>query len=165
MKENQFVNRVINLLIVLLMVLEWREREQEEDNSIFRNHPPTIVALRNCGLLKFFRILVMRAQVRLLEYLVHMWDLNQQVFHVGVHTLSLNIEYIYFFTGLSPHGYHMSLTDNKGGGMPMSEYCHLHYVPEAERKKGKVYIRDLTLRTILFTIARMAGSSTPHMAL
>jgi hypothetical protein len=50
----------------------------------------------------------------------------------------------------------------------MSEYCHLHCVPEAERSKGKVAIwgvRDLTLRTILFTIAHMAGSVAPHMAL
>jgi hypothetical protein len=62
----------------------------------------------------------------------------------------------------------VSLTGSRGGGLPMSEYCRIHYVPEAERKKGKVAIwgvQDLTLRTILFTIARMAGSSTPHMEL
>jgi hypothetical protein len=150
------------------MVLEWREREHEEDNAIAGNHPPTIAALRNCGLLKYFRIPGMRAQVRLLEYLVHMWDPDQQVFHVGVHTLSLDIEDIYFLTGLSRRGYHVSLTGSRGGGLPMSEYCRLHCVPEAERKKGKVAIwgvRDLTLRTILFTIARMAGSSAPHMVL
>jgi hypothetical protein len=50
----------------------------------------------------------------------------------------------------------------------MSEYYNLYYVPEAEKKKGKVAIwgvQDLTLRTILFTIAQMAGSSAPHMAL
>jgi hypothetical protein len=50
----------------------------------------------------------------------------------------------------------------------MSEYFHLHCVPEAERKKGKVAIwgvRDLTLHTILFTIACMVGSSAPHMVL
>jgi hypothetical protein len=50
----------------------------------------------------------------------------------------------------------------------MSEYCCLHCILKAERKKGKVAIwgvQDLTLRTILFTIAWMAGSSTPHMAL
>jgi hypothetical protein len=71
-------------------------------------------------------------------------------------------------TGLSWYGYHMNLTGSRGGGLPMSEYCHLHYVPEAERKKGKVAILgvwDLTLRTIFFTIARMVGSSAPHMAL
>jgi hypothetical protein len=50
----------------------------------------------------------------------------------------------------------------------MSEYCRIHCVPKDERNKGKVAIwgvQDLTLRTILFTIARMAGSSAPHMAL
>jgi hypothetical protein len=74
------------------MVLEWCERENEEENEISGNHPPTIVALINCGLLKYFRIPGMRAQVRLLEYPVHMWDPDQQVFHVGVYILSLDIE-------------------------------------------------------------------------
>jgi hypothetical protein len=150
------------------MVLEWHEWEKEEDNSIAGNHPPTIATLRNCGLLKYFRIPSMRAQIRLLEYLVHMWDPDQQVFHVGVHTLSLDIEDIYFLTELSWRGYHMSLTGSRGGGLPMSEYCRLHYVPEVERKKGKVVIWgvwDLTLRTIFFTIARMARSFAPDMAL
>jgi hypothetical protein len=103
------------------MVLEWREREHEEDDVIARNNPGTIAALRDCGLLKFFRILGMRAQVGLLEYLVLMWDPDQQLFHVGVHTFSLDIEDIYFLTGLSRRGYHASLTGSRGGGLPMSE--------------------------------------------
>ena len=97
-----------------------------------------------------------------------MWDPGQQVFQVGVHTLSLEIEDIYFLTGLSRRGYYVSLTGSRGGGLQMSEYFRIHCVPEAERKKGKVAIwgvRYLTLCTILFTIARMARSSTPHMAL
>ena len=68
--------------------------------------------------------MVMRAQLRLLEYLVHMWDVDQQVFHVGVHTLSLDIEDIYFLTGLSQRGSHATLTRGRGGGLPMSEYVH-----------------------------------------
>jgi hypothetical protein len=99
---------------------------------------------------------------------VHMWDVDQQVFHVGVHTLSLDIEDIYFLIGLSRHGYHASLTGSRGGGLPMSEYYRLYYVPEAERSKGKVAIwgvQDLNLRTILFTIAHMVGSVSLHMAL
>jgi hypothetical protein len=38
----------------------------------------------------------------------------------------------------------------------MSEYCREYCVPEAKRKKGKVAIwgvTDITLRTVLFTIA------------
>ena len=150
------------------MVLEWREREHEEDNINTKNHPPTIAALRDCGLLKYFRIPGMRAQVWLLEYLVRMWDPDQQVFIVGAHTLATDIKDIYFLTGLSRHGSYVSLTASRAGGLKMSEYCNQYCVPEAERKKGKVAIwgvTDLTLRTILFTIARMAGSVALHMAL
>jgi hypothetical protein len=152
------------------MVLDWREREHEEDNANVENHPPTIVALRYCGLLKYFSIRIpgMRAQVRVLEYLVCMWDPDQQVFNVGAHTLAIDIEDIYFLTGLSRRGSYVSLTGSRGGGLKMSEYCNQYCVPEAERKKGKVAIwrvTDLTLCTILFTIARMAGISAPHMAL
>jgi hypothetical protein len=43
----------------------------------------------------------MRARVPLLEHLVKMWDPNDQVFKVGSHDLSLDIEDIYFLTGLS----------------------------------------------------------------
>jgi hypothetical protein len=97
-----------------------------------------------------------------------MRDVDQQVFHVGVHTLSLDIEEVYFLTGLSWFGYHASLTGSRCGGLPMSEYWHLYCVPEAERSKGKVAIwgvQDMTLRTILFTIARMSRSVSPHMDL
>jgi hypothetical protein len=150
------------------MVLEWREREHEEDNTATENHPQTIVALRNCGLLKYFRIPGMRAQVRLLEHLVRMWDPDQQVFNVGAHTLTIDVEDIYFLTGLSRRGSHVSLSGNCRGGMKMSEYCRTYCVLDAERQRGKVAIwgvTDITLRTILFTIPRMAGSAAPHMAL
>jgi hypothetical protein len=97
-----------------------------------------------------------------------MWEVDQQVFHVGVHKFSLDIEEVYFLTGLSRHGYHASLTGNQGGGLLMSEYCCQYCVPELERSKGKVAIwgvQDLTLRTILFTIAHMAGRVASHMSL
>jgi hypothetical protein len=150
------------------MMLEWREAEHEEDDSIAGNDPGTVTALWDCGLLKIFRIPGMRAQLRLLEYLVHMWDMDQQLFHVGVHMLTLDIEDIYFLMGLSRHGYHATLTGVRGDKLPMSEYCHQYCVPEVERSKGKVAIwgvQDLTLQTILFTIACMARSVALHMAL
>jgi hypothetical protein len=87
---------------------------------------------------------------------------------MGVHTLTLDIEDIYFLTGLSQCGYHATLTGGRGGGLPMSEYCHQYCVLEVERSKGKVAtwgVQDLTLRTILFTISRMARSVAKHMAL
>jgi hypothetical protein len=87
---------------------------------------------------------------------------------VGVHTLTLDIEDIYFLIGLSWRGYHATFTRVRGGGLPMSEYCRRYCVPEVDRSKGKVVIwglQDLTLQTILFTIAGMARSAALHMAL
>jgi hypothetical protein len=42
-----------------------------------RNDSGRVVSLHECGILKIFRIQGMRAQLRLLEYLVHMWDVDQ----------------------------------------------------------------------------------------
>jgi hypothetical protein len=110
----------------------------------------------------------MRAQLRLLEYFVHMWDVNEQAFHVGVHILTIYIEDIYFLIGLSHCGSWVTLTCIRGGGEPMKYYISYHYVSRTEKHSSKVAIRDVryfSLRTILYTITRMAGSSPPHMAL
>jgi hypothetical protein len=101
------------------------------------------MALRQCGLLKFFKIQGMRAQLRLLEYLVHMWDVNEQAFHVGAHILMIDIEDIYFLTGLSRRGSRVTLTGSRGGGEPMNHYISAHCVPGTQKHSGKVAIRDV----------------------
>jgi hypothetical protein len=110
-------------------MLEWSECEHEEEDFFVRNDLGTVMALRECGLLKLFKIQGMRAQLRLLEYLVHMWDVNEQVFHVGVHTLTLEIYEIYFLMGLSHRGSQVLLSGRRGGGEPMDYYVAHHYVP------------------------------------
>ena len=52
------------------MMITWRERDHEEQNMISLNDPSTIRALRDCGLLKYFRLSGMRQQIELLEFLV-----------------------------------------------------------------------------------------------
>jgi hypothetical protein len=74
--------------ISLVKMLEWHEREHEEEDYFVGNDPGTVMALRQCGLLKFFKIQGMRAQLRLLEYLVHMWDVNESHFMWVSHTLT-----------------------------------------------------------------------------
>ena len=76
----------------LVIILEWREREHEEEYYFVGNDPDTVMALWECGLIKIFKVQGMRAQLRLLEYLVHMWDVNEQAFHVGVHKITLEID-------------------------------------------------------------------------
>jgi hypothetical protein len=91
----------------------------------------------------FFKIQGMRAQLRLLEYLVHMWDVNEQAFFMGVHTLTLDIEDIYFMTRLSRCSSRVTLTGSRGGGEPMDYYVSNHCVPGTEKHSGKVAIRDV----------------------
>jgi hypothetical protein len=121
-------------------MLEWRETEHEDKYFAVRNDLVIVAALWECGLLKIFKIQGMRVQFKLFEYLVHMWDVDQQVFHMGVHTLSLDIEDIYFLTGLSCRGSHATLTGSRGGGLPMSEYVRWYCFPEEKRSKGKISI-------------------------
>jgi hypothetical protein len=86
----------------------------------------------------------------------------------GVHTLTIDIEDIYFLIGLSRRGSRVSLTGSRGGGEPMDYYVRHHCVPGTEKHSGKVAIRDvwdLPLQTILYTITHMAGSAAPHMDL
>jgi hypothetical protein len=85
-------------------MLEWCKREHEEEDYFTGNDSGTVMALRQCGLLKFFKIQGMRAQLRLLEYSVHMWDVNEQVFHLGSHTLTIDIEDIYFLKLIGSRG-------------------------------------------------------------
>ena len=56
------------------MVLEWREREDEDLDREALQDPLTLNSLRRCGLLKFFHMGDMHAQVRFLESLVRFWD-------------------------------------------------------------------------------------------
>ena len=82
----------------------WKEMEHEVLDAQAVNDPATIEALRNCGLLKYFRIPGMKAHVQLLEYIINMWDPDQENFVVGVHIFPIEIEDIYFLTGLSMRG-------------------------------------------------------------
>ena len=95
----------------------WKEREHETSNIQAANDPPTIEALRNCILLKYFRVPSMKAHIRLLEYIISMWDPNQEHFVVGVHIFPIEIEDIYFLTSLSMRGNQaVSSGDRRGEG-------------------------------------------------
>jgi hypothetical protein len=113
----------------LVIMLEWRECEHDEEYYFVGNDLGIVMVVWECGLLKCFKVQGMRAQLRLLEYLVHMWDVNEQAFHVGVHTLTLWIDDIYLLKGLSRRVSWVSLLGSRGGGEPMEYYVAHHYVP------------------------------------
>jgi hypothetical protein len=72
-----------------------------------------------------------------------MWDINEQAFHVGVHTLTLEVDEIYFLMGLSRRGSWVSLLGRRGGGDPMDYYIAHHCMPGIENHSGKVVIGDI----------------------
>ena len=133
MNFRQFFIKIRNLLLLLFvlmgalnkMSLTWREREHEEEDMIALHDPVTVNALRNCGLLKFFRISSMRAQIsllHLLQYMLDAWDPVNQVFQIRGKTIPLTIEDMYFLTGLSRRGAPISLSGTARGTNSTRDY-------------------------------------------
>ena len=150
------------------MKITWREREHEEKDIISLNDPSTVRALRDCGLLKYFKLFGMRQEIELLEFLVQAWDPAIEEFHIKNKVVPITVEDVYFLTGFSKRGLPISLIGSTIGGETVMDYVMQYCYPGAEPSKdGKINIqdvRDLPLRTILFMIAKLAGTVTLHVA-
>jgi hypothetical protein len=71
---------------------------------LFGEDPNDVVALMQCGLLKFFLCPFMREQPRILNALVDYWHPNVEAFMLEGQLLVLTTEEIYLLTGLSRRG-------------------------------------------------------------
>ena len=85
-------------------MIEWKEREHEMDDLATLRSPRTWAALRACGLLKFFKLQKMKREILLLEHMIGLWDVAEQGFRVGTQLLTIELEDVYFLTGLSKRG-------------------------------------------------------------
>ena len=104
------------------MTITWREREHEEQDMIALNDTGTVRDLRDCGLLKYFKLSGMRQQIELLEFLVRAWDPAIEAFHIKNQVLSIIVEDVYFLTGFSRRGLPISLTGSTIGGDIVRDY-------------------------------------------
>ena len=68
------------------------------------NSPEALDALRGCSLLKFFKLPNMKANTRLLEMLLDYWNIEVDAFMIDQMPLRIEVEDIYFITGLSRRG-------------------------------------------------------------
>ena len=131
------------------------------------NDPGIVEALKNCGLLKYFRLSRMRQQIELLQFLVHTWDLTDQDFHIGDKVFPIMIDDVYFLTRLSRRGAPISLFRFARGGESVRDYIRQFCQPGTQPSKdGKINIKDVgyfPLRMILFTIAKLYGIVTLHL--
>ena len=96
-------------------MVTWKERQHDDDDSHAARDTGCIAALQGYGLLKFFCTSNMVSHEHLLEYILRMWNLEQQYFEVGPHIVTVEVEDIYFLTRLSRRGEPISLTGSRGG--------------------------------------------------
>ena len=67
----------------------WKERQHDNDDAFNERNAGCIAALRDCGLLNFFRTPSMVSHECLLEHILRMWNTEQQYFEVGAHVLTI----------------------------------------------------------------------------
>ena len=82
------------------MVLEWREREDEDMDQDALRSAPMVHALWQSGLLKFFCTSPMRSNVCLPKFLINYWDHDFGAFDLQGELLEITLEDIYFISGL-----------------------------------------------------------------
>ena len=132
------------------------------------NDPGIVRALRDCGLLKYFKLSGMRQQIEILEFLVRAWDPAIEEFCIKNQVLSIIVEDVYFLIGLSRRGLPISLTGSTVGGEIVRDYimqyCYLGSEPSQDGRINIRDVRDFPLRTILFTIGKLVGTVTLHVA-
>ena len=101
------------------------------------------------------------------ERLVAMWDTNSQVFMVGEQELTLEVEDIYFITGLYRRGVTVMFIGRGGGGESVGSYVREYYRRGAQKISKKLPINQVVsppLKTILFTVTQIVRSIAPHLA-
>lgn len=146
-------------------MIEWRERENEDVDCRILNNPPSMAALRNCGLVKFFEVPSMRAQPALLQHIINLWDADMWVFRVGDETLALEIDDIYFLTGLSRRGAPINLVGKRPSVVTTEALLAEHGIPGGVLKSGKIpilSIGNLPLQAVLYSLSRAVGSAATH---
>ena len=150
------------------MVIEWKEWEHNEENEISMGNERCMEALRDYGLKKLFLTLCLHAQSELLQYLINIWDEDQENFILRDQELEIDVFDIYFITGLSRRGEAPILTGTRtcmeNMSMVIDRVC-----PRAQKGSGsgKVDIQtipDLALKVVLHTITRAMESQAPHEA-
>jgi hypothetical protein len=148
-------------------MIEWKEREHEMDDIAAIRSPRTRAALRSYGLPKFFKLQKMKSEVLLLEHIIGLWDINEQGFRIGMQLLTIELEDVYFLTGLSKRGVPIAFTGQRALPEQVDVYLARHCVPGVRLVGGRIPIKDigdLSLRSILFAITSATSSTSAHLA-
>lgn len=150
---------------LVIMVIEWHERYHQYEDDIILMDANTVNAFRNYEILKFFKIPNMRSQKQLL---IEYWDPIEDSFIIDEDILHLEINDIYFLTGLSRRGLETSLTGTTPrGALSITTYTQQYCESNTQEKYFSVPIKkkiNLSLNVVLSTINCMVGSTVGHLA-
>ena len=116
----------------------------DNDDAFAERHAGCIATLPDYGILKFFRTPSMVSHEWLLEHILSMWNLEQQYFEVGAHILIVEVEDIYFLTGLLRRGAPISLTGSRGGDITIRELIDHHCALGTGTSGKKIPIKVVT---------------------
>ena len=148
------------------MVLEWREKEHEEVDVVVERDPGAHMDLKRCGLYNFWAPKGMRAQVRLLQLLVNNWDPDTETFNLDGQPLRIEVEDIYFLTGLSRRDEATNLkAQGARSGMNIEDYIATHYIAGTEKVWSQLPIRvinNMSLKIVVLVLTRITGSTYLH---
>ena len=123
------------------MVLEWREREHEEVDVAVERDLGDQMALKICGLYKFWSLKGMTAQFRFLQFLMDYWDPDSESFNLDGQPLRIEVEDIYFLTGLSRRCEVVNLKSwRAGSGMKIEEYIAAHCIAGTKKVGSQLAI-------------------------
>lgn len=137
-------------------MLIWWEREHEDVYLAAINRQPSIDALRACRLFKFWAIPGMRARVDFSQWLVDRRNIQDQCFIIGGHQLEMELEEIYFLTGLPKRGERLSLFGTRPGGQSVDS-LRLEFCNDQTKDKG-IDIKTISrpkLKVIAFIVTRI----------
>ena len=99
--------------------------------------------------------------------MVGMWEPDSQRFLVGDRVLDIDMDDINFLTGLSHRGELVYFGGRGGGKESVDSYMSDLCMEGTHKQGGKLpiqHVLEIPLKTILFTITRMAGSTSAHLA-
>lgn len=77
----------------------------------------------------------MKTNTRLLEMLVNYWDPEEDAFMIDQMPLWIEVEYIYFITGISRRGVPVNLQGKARGSLNVDYYIHID-CPRNNEKVG-----------------------------
>jgi hypothetical protein len=154
-------------VILETTMIEWKEREHELDDLAVLQISRTQATLRDCGLLKFFKLQKMKKEILLLEHIISLWDVAEQEFWIGTQLLTIELEDVYFLTGLSKRGAPIAFSRQRALPEQVDVYLARHCVSGERLAGGRIPIKDireLSLWSILFSIMSVTGSTSVHLA-